>query len=126
MRNIIYKELSYKIVGAAIEVHKEFGPGLFESIYEYCLVKELRNRGLKVERQVLLPLIYKGERLSKDFFIDVLVEDKIILELKCVEIILPVHEVQLLSYLKLADKRLGMLLNFNVPVMKQGIIRKVN
>lgn len=118
--------ISNQVIGAAIEVHKELGPGLLESVYEYCLKSELERRELKVARQVQLPIHYKGEQLGKDFYIDLLVEDELVVELKCVEVVLPVHEVQLVTYLKLADKRLGLLLNFNVPMMKEGIIRKVN
>ena len=119
-------QLSNKIIGAAIEVHQELGPGLLESVYEYCLEAELRARKIHVDRQVQLPVVYKGETLKKDFFIDLLIEQEIIVELKCVDVVLPVHEVQLVTYLKLANKKLGLLLNFNVPMMKQGIIRKVH
>jgi len=121
-----YNYLSGQIINAAIEVHRELGAGLLESVYEYCLVAELKKKGLKVKRQVRLPIIYKGEKLNKEFVIDILVEDAIILELKCVEILLPVHQVQLLTYLRLADKKLGLLLNFNVAVMKDGIKRRIN
>ena len=121
-----YNKLTNKIISAAIDVHKELGPGLLESVYEYCLMAELRNRNLYVRNQVQLPLIYKGERLNKEFYIDILVENSIIIELKAVEILLPVHEVQLVSYLKLADKKLGLLINFYVPVLKDGIRRKIN
>ena len=118
--------LSKRIIGAAIEVHRELGPGLMESVYEYCLLSELRKRGIEARQQVKVPVIYKGEQLSKDFYIDILVENEIVLELKCVEKTLPVHGVQLVTYLKLTNKRLGFLLNFNVPLMKNGIYRKVN
>ena len=121
-----YNKLTAKIIACAIEAHRELGPGLLESVYEFCLMSELRKSGLKAERQVQLPVVYKGEKLEKEFFIDILVEDLIVVELKCVEVVLPVHEVQLVTYLKLADKKLGLLLNFNVPVMKEGIKRKVN
>ncbi|MEZ4885738.1 MAG: GxxExxY protein [Chitinophagales bacterium] len=121
-----YNYLSGKIIEAAIEVHRELGAGLLESVYEHCLVSELRDRGFKVLSQVKLPVYYKGKKLNKEFFIDILVEDAIIVELKCVEALSAVHEVQLLTYLKLADKKLGLLLNFNVAVMKEGIKRKVN
>lgn len=121
-----YNFFTEKIINSAIEVHKELGPGLLESVYEYCLEAELRKAGLETKRQVQLPVIYKGEELNKNFFIDLLIENEIILELKCVEVILPVHEVQLVTYLKLANKKLGLLLNFNVPLMKQGIRRKIN
>jgi GxxExxY protein len=114
------------IIGAAIEVHKELGPGLLESVYELCLCKLLFEKGLKVERQKTLPIVFRGEKLAKDFFIDILVEDEIILELKSVDIIMPIHEAQLLTYLKLADKRLGLLINFNVVLLKEGIRRRIN
>jgi GxxExxY protein len=118
--------ISGKIVSAAIEVHKELGPGLLESVYDHCLYDELCRRNLFVQKQVQLPITYKGKLLSKDFFIDLLVEEEIIIELKAIEILLPVHEVQLVTYLKLADKRLGLLINFNVPKLVDGIRRKVN
>lgn len=121
-----YEEIGRKVVQASYEVHKELGPGLLESVYEVCLVEELKNLNLKVERQVKLPINFKGKVLEKEFIIDLLVEDCIIIELKAVEILLPVHEVQLVTYMKLADIKLGYLINFNVPLIKQGIKRKVN
>ena len=121
-----YDKLSGEIISAAIEVHKELGPGLLESVYEYCLMEELERRGIKARSQVPLPLRYKGAKLTKAFYIDILVEDLIILELKAVETIMPVHEVQLVTYLKLAEKKLGLLINFYVPVLKDGIRRKIN
>ncbi len=121
-----FNHITKSIIGAAIEVHKELGPGLLESVYEYCLEAELRKRGLAVRRQVQVPIIYKGEQLPKDFYMDMLVENEVVIELKCVDLILPVHEVQLVTYLKLSDKKIGLLLNFNVPVMTKGIRRKVN
>ncbi len=114
------------IVDAAFEVHKELGPGLLESVYEHCLVQELKSRDLYVESQVKLPVIYKGMQLDKEFVLDLLVEHEIVIELKAVEILMPVHEVQLLTYLKLADKKLGYLINFNVPLLKEGLKRKIN
>ena len=119
-------KLSKQIVDACITVHKEMGPGLLESVYEYCLLKELELRGIKAVSQVVIPLYYKGELLSKDFRIDIFVENEIILELKAVDAIIPVHEAQIISYLKLSDRRLGFLLNFNVDLMKNGIKRFVN
>lgn len=119
-------QLSGIIISSAIEVHKELGPGLLESVYEYCLFEELRNRGLEVRKQVLLPVIYKGRILEKTFVLDFLVDDEIIIELKAIEALLPVHEVQLVTYLRLADKKLGLLINFNVPRLVEGIRRKVN
>ncbi len=121
-----YDKLTEKIIAGAIDVHRELGPGLLESVYEACLVKELKKRELFVEQQLQLPIYYKGEKLDKEFFIDILVGKEIVVELKAVEILLPVHEVQLVTYLKLADKRIGLLINFNVPILKQGIRRKVN
>ncbi|WP_016776376.1 GxxExxY protein [Anaerophaga thermohalophila] len=119
-------KISSQIIGGAIEVHKELGPGLLESVYGACLAHELRNRGLLVEEQVHLPLIYKNESLNKDFILDLLVEKEVIVELKAVEEVHPVHEVQLVTYLKLANKKLGLLINFNVPLLHKGIYRKVN
>ncbi|MCL2040709.1 MAG: GxxExxY protein [Bacteroidales bacterium] len=126
MSEFDYNVISKNIISAAIEVHKELGAGLLESVYEYCLLEELKYRGLRAERQVQIPVCYKGNTLDKEFFIDILVEDKVILELKSVEAILPVHEFQLLTYLKLSGKKLGLLINFNVPLLKNGIHRKIN
>lgn len=121
-----YNELSGEIIEACIEVHKELGPGLMESVYEICLISVLKRKKLNPKQQVSLPVVFKGEKLNKEFVIDILVDDKIILELKSVEAILPVHEAQLVTYLKLADKKLGLLVNFNVPLLTQGIRRKIN
>jgi len=118
--------LSKEILDAAITVHKEMGPGLLESVYECCLVKELSLRNIKAVSQVQLPLYYKGELLNKEFRIDILVEDEIILELKSVDELLPVHDAQIISYLKLANKNLGFLINFNESLMKNGFNRFVN
>jgi GxxExxY protein len=114
-----------KVVDAAVSVHRSLGPGLLESVYEVCLEYELRNRGLRIERQVPLPVVYNGVQLDAGLRIDILVEDAIVLELKAVETLLPVHKAQLLTYLKLTGRRLGFLLNFNVALMKDGIDRKV-
>jgi GxxExxY protein len=119
-------QLSAIILDAAIVVHKEMGPGLLETVYHHCMIKELRSRELNVYTMVPVPLHYKGELLNKDYILDILVEDEIILELKALEGILPVHEAQIISYLKLANKRLGFLINFNVPLLKQGFRRFVN
>ncbi len=118
--------ISSQIIGCAIEVHKELGPGLLESVYEVCLAKELRSRNLDVQRQVFLPVVYKGESLNLDFRIDLLVNDEVVVELKAMEEILPVHEAQLLTYLKLSDKRLGLIINFNQATLKEGIKRMLN
>ncbi len=114
------------IIGAAIEVHRHLGPGLLESVYEECLIHELSNNGLDVRRQQELPIIYKGHKLSANYRIDLLVNQQIIVELKSVERLQPIHKAQLLTYLKLSNTNIGLLLNFNVPVMKDGIIRIMN
>ncbi len=117
--------ISGAIINCSIRVHKELGPGLLESVYEVCLMKELLAEGLSVKRQVALPVKYRGEKIDLDFKIDLLVEDEVIVELKAVDVILPVHEAQLLTYLKLAEKQLGLLINFNTKLLKDGIRRFV-
>lgn len=121
-----YNSITRRIILCALEVHKELGPGLMESVYEVCLRKLLIDAGLSVRSQVLLPVHFRGERLNKDFMIDLLIEEEIILELKSVECLLPIHEAQLVTYLKLANKKLGLLINFNVVLLKQGIRRRIN
>ena len=121
-----YNLITHQIINCAIEVHKVLGPGLMESVYEVCLLRELESKELFVERQKILPVTYKGYQLNKEFIIDHLIENEIILELKSVEGILPVHEAQLLTYLKLSGKKLGLLINFNVPILKDGVRRKIN
>ncbi|MCU0607857.1 MAG: GxxExxY protein [Candidatus Edwardsbacteria bacterium] len=113
-----------RIIGCAIEVHRQLGPGLLESIYERALLFELSAQGVPVESQVLVPIIYKGERLG-EHRMDIVVDGKVIVELKAVDRIEPVFEAQLLSYLKLTNQRLGLLINFNVPVLKNGIKRVI-
>ena len=115
-----------QIVDSAYQVHKELGPGLLESAYERCLLVELMDKGLKVERQVKLPIKYKGKLIEEGYRLDLLVEEEIIIELKTVDTILPVHIAQLISYLKLSNRRLGYLINFKVDLIKNGIQRKVN
>ena len=117
--------LSNVVIGAAIDVHKSLGPGLLESAYEACLCHELGSRGVKYKRQVSLPIDYKDVQLDCGYRLDILVEDKIVLELKSVEKLLPIHDAQLLTYLKLGNWQLGILFNFNVPLLKLGIKRKV-
>ena len=119
-------ELSGAIIGAAIEVHKELGPGLLESAYEECLKIELVSRGMNVETQVDLPLFYKGVPTGKTYRIDMLVNGEVILEIKSVEFLKTVNEIQLVTYLKLSHKQLGLLINFNEAVLKDGIKRKIN
>ncbi len=113
------------IIGAAIEVHRFLGPGLLESAYEECLCHELYLRGLSFERQVALPVWFKGLQLDCGYKIDLVVEREVVIELKAVEKILPVHEAQLLTYLKLSGKHVGLLINFNVPLLTRGIIRRI-
>ena len=117
--------LTEKIIGFAIEVHRQLGPGLLESAYEECLCYEFRESGLTFRRQVPLPVVYKAIRLDCGYRIDLVVEDKVILELKTAERLIPVHEAQLLTYLKLSGLRTGLLLNFNSPVLRDGIRRMV-
>lgn len=116
-------KLSYKIIGLVYKVHSELGPGLLESTYEICLEYELIKTGLKVERQKALPVIYDEMKLEEGYRIDLLVENSIILELKSVDDIAPIHKAQLMTYLKLSGLKLGLLLNFNVRDMKEGINR---
>ncbi|MGD9628500.1 MAG: GxxExxY protein [Pyrinomonadaceae bacterium] len=118
--------LTEKIIGCAIEVHKGIGPGLLESAYEECLCFELSQAGLLFERQVPLPVSYKGVKLDCGYRLDLVVEKRVILEIKAVERIAPIHEAQLLSYLRMLDKRIGLILNFHTAVLKQGIKRIVN
>jgi GxxExxY protein len=123
---LLHEELTGKVIGAAVEVHRTLGPGLLESAYEECLCHELHLQNLRFERQVALPVRYKDVTLDCGYRIDLVVEDALILELKCLEHVLPVHEAQLLTYLKLTGKRVGLIINFNVSVLTRGgIIRKV-
>jgi GxxExxY protein len=117
--------LTEKIIGFAIEVHRQLGPGLLESAYEQCLCYEFRENALGFRRQVPLPVVYKGVRLDCGYRIDLVVEGKVILELKTVERLVPVHEAQLLTYLKLSGVRTGLVLNFSSPVLRSGIRRLV-
>lgn len=119
-------KLSGIILDCSIEVHRSLGPGLLESVYEVCLCKELSLKGIRFQRQVLLPVNYKGEKLEAEYKIDILVEDEIIIELKSVEQMHPVYQAQLLTYLKLSDKKLGLLINFNVPKLIDGYKRMLN
>jgi GxxExxY protein len=119
-------EISGAVVDAAMKVHSALGPGLLESAYEACLLHELRKQGLKVEAQASLPVAYDGVKIDVDYRVDLLVEGAVIVELKAVETLLPIHQAQLLSYLKLNDKRVGLLINFNVLHLRDGIKRMVN
>ena len=119
-------EIAHQIVDAAFKVHTALGPGLLESVYREVLKHELEKRGLRVEREVPIPVVYETVHLPVGFQADLVVEGLVIVELKSVEQVHPVHKKQLLTYLRLADKRLGLLINFNVPLIKDGICRVVN
>lgn len=119
-------QISGQVVDAAIKVHSVLGPGLLESAYEGCLLFELHKRGLKAVSQIELPVKYEAVTIDVGYRLDIVVENAVVLELKAVESVLPIHQAQLLSYLKLSDTRLGLLLNFNVVKMKDGITRLVN
>lgn len=119
-------QISRRIIGATIEVHRHLGPGLLESAYQACLVFELRQLGFKVDEQRALPVSYKRVTLDCGYRLDLVVEDEIIVEIKAIEKLLPIHDAQLLSYLRIANKRVGLLMNFHVPVLKDGLKRVVN
>ena len=119
-------QVSQQIVDAAMKVHSAIGPGLLESAYEACLLFELHKRGLKAVGQVQLPVVYESVKIDAGYRIDILVEDAVVVELKSVEEVLPIHRAQLLSYLKLSGKKLGLLINFNTVHLKNGITRMVN
>jgi GxxExxY protein len=119
-------DLTREVIGAAIEVHKALGPGLLESAYEECLCHELKLRGIQFERQVELPIEYKGTKLNCGYRMDIVANDQLIIELKSCEALHPIYEAQLLTYLKLTRRKVGLLINFNVPVLKEGIKRLAN
>lgn len=119
-------EISYKVIGAAIELHKNLGPGLLESVYENALAYDLREAGLDVKQQIPIPLIYKEVNMDNGYRLDLLIENKVIIEIKSVESIAPVHFSQTLTYLKLSNTKLGLLINFNTDKLKDGIHRIVN
>lgn len=120
----IFVELTRPIIGAAIEVHRQLGPGLMESAYEICLCHELHVRGIEFQRQVEIPIAYKGINLDCAYRADLVIGD-VLVELKSVDVLLPLHEAQLMTYMKLLHKKVGLVLNFNVPVLKDGIKRRV-
>ena len=119
-------EITEKIIGVAIDIHRELGPGLLESAYEACMVYDLSQISMKVERQKPLPIVYKGVKLDCGYRLDLLVQDEVIVEIKSVEKLAPIHKAQLLSYLKLSGCKVGLLINFNVQILKHGIQRVVN
>jgi GxxExxY protein len=120
-----HEKLTEQIIGAAIEVHRHLGPGLLESAYRKCMVRELELRGLEVQAEVPLPIEYKGISIEPAFRMDLVVNKLVVVELKAVDAFVPVHEAQLLTYLKLSGKKVGLLFNFQSPVLKDGIIRRV-
>ena len=120
-----FDALSNKVIGCALEVHRHLGPGLLESAYEQCLAHELSSAGISFERQRAIPIHYKGNQLDCGFRVDLLVDDTLIVELKSVQKLLPIHEAQLLTYMKLANVRIGLLMNFNVKMLKDGLKRMV-
>lgn len=119
-------KITETIIGAAITVHRTFGPGLLESAYEACMVFDLMQEGLKVEQQKPLPVVYRGVKLECGYRLDLRVEDEVIVEIKSIEKLLPIHKAQLMSYLKLSGCKVGLLINFNVEVLRNGIQRVVN
>jgi GxxExxY protein len=119
-------ELSYEVIGSAIEVHKKLGPGLLESAYQECLLYELNEKGLLVRKELALPIVYKDVKLDHGYRIDLLVENKVVIEIKTVEAFNDVHTAQVLTYLRLGEFRLGLLINFDVKILKNGIKRLVN
>jgi GxxExxY protein len=124
LERLAYSDETEAIIGAAIEVHRHLGPGLLESAYEACLAREMAARDIPFRRQVELPVVYKGEAVDVGFRIDILAFDRVVLELKSVDKLLDVHESQLLTYMRLSGRRVGLLINFNVPVLVKGIIRR--
>lgn len=122
---LVLKDLTGSVIGAAIEVHRELGPGLLESAYQACLARELSLRNIGFEQQKALPVSYKGEAIDCGYRLDFVVDDKLVIELKAVEALHDVHDAQLLTYLKLTGCKVGLLINFNVAVLKNGIRRRV-
>jgi GxxExxY protein len=121
-----FDPISQKVLGCALEVHRTLGPGLLETVYEKALAQELTDAGLQFAAQVQLPVIYKGHDLGCGFRIDLLVENSVVVELKTVDQLAPIHEAQLITYLKLSGHRIGLLINFNVPLLKHGVKRLVH
>jgi len=122
---ILHRRITESILGGALEVHTALGPGLLESAYRACLTRELESRGLAVRQELPVPVRFKGVAIDCGYRLDLLIDDAVIVELKAVEQVLPIHEAQILTYLKLLDVRVGLLINFNVVVLPDGLIRKV-
>lgn len=124
--SLVCEAITEKVIGCAIDVHRALGPGLLESAYESCLVYELQQSQLKVQSQVPIPLVYKSVKLDCGYRADLIVEDAVILEIKSIESLLPIHEAQLISYLRLTKLPVGLLINFNVKLLTKGIVRRAN
>ena len=122
---LIEEALSEEVIGAAIEVHRILGPGLLESVYEECLCHELRLRSLAFERQLALPVCYKGIVLECGYRVDLLVEERLVVELKSIDKVMPIHRAQILTYMRLLSSPVGLILNFNAPLLKEGVHRLV-
>jgi GxxExxY protein len=122
---LLSEDLTERIIGAAIEVHRQLGPGLLESVYEDCMCQELQLRGISFQTQVELPIFYKGRQTGGTYRIDLIVANEVVVELKSVARVLSVHQPQLLTYLKLTGKRVGLIINFNVSILHRGIVRRV-
>lgn len=120
-----FDKLSNLIIGKAIEVHRHLGPGLLESAYEECLAYELTLEGIEIKRQIAVPIVYKDIKLDKGYRIDILAEDSVVIEIKSIEAFTNVHEAQILTYMKFAEKEIGLLINFNVKMLKQGLKRYI-
>jgi GxxExxY protein len=119
-------KLTEQIIGAAMKVHSALGPGLLESAYQACLFRELEKQGVSVRSEVLLPVVYEGETIDVGYRMDLLVDEQVVVELKSVDKVLPIHEAQLITYLKLSNRKIGLLINFNVLHLRDGITRKAN
>ena len=122
---LVHEELTEQVIGAAIEVHRELGPGLLESAYEICLCHELRLRGVPFVREEALPIAYKGILLECGYRLDIVASSAVVVEIKSVDRLATIHEAQLLTYLRLSKKKVGLLINFNMPVLRDGIVRRV-
>ncbi len=119
-------QITERVIGASMKVHSALGPGLLESAYQACLFREMGKQGLSVKSEIVLPVVYDGEIIDVGYRLDLLIEDQVIIELKAVDKVLPIHEAQLITYLKLSGKKVGLLINFNVLRLKDGITRRVN
>lgn len=125
MAGLMAEQLTHSIIGCAIEVHRSLGPGLLESAYEECLAREFDHTNLSYQRQLPVPLMYRGRPVDTAYRLDFLVHNTVVVEAKCVEKLVPIHEAQLMTYLRITGKSVGLLINFNVPLLRDGIVRRV-